>query len=299
MRRVLAAAALSVVFTGCAALTSSPDAGARLAPQASGCEGVWVVVDYGSLGGTSTQCATSFGTGIAALRSAGFNPSISEGFVEKINGKPSKPDSSKAYWSYWHATRNDDGSYGAWNYSNLGASGYQPTKGNAEGWRFQSLGDGKVPPGAKPPTDAATPTPKPTPTKSTSKPTPRPSATRTPTATRKPSATRKPFATTTPSATASATPTSSKTSASAKATAQARASTGSAPPAAATAKASSPAPQESSESTSVALAPVQNQAAPPTEPGSGTPVGLILTAGLVVVTGAGLGGWWWLRGRKP
>ena len=293
MRRVLAAAALSVVFTGCAALTSSPDAGARLAPQASGCEGVWVVVDYGSLGGTSTQCASSFGTGIAALRSGGFNPSISEGFVEKINGKPSKPDSSKAYWSYWHATRNDDGSYGAWNYSNLGASGYQPTKGNAEGWRFQSLGDGKVPPGAKPPTDAATPTPKPTPTKSTSKPTPRPSATRTPTATRKPSAT------TTPSATASATPTSSKTSASAKATAQAHASTGSAPPAAATAKASSPAPQESSESTSVALAPVQNQAAPPTEPGSGTPVGLILTAGLVVVTGAGLGGWWWLRGRKP
>ena len=158
MRRVLAAAALSVVFTGCAALTSSPDAGARLAPQASGCEGVWVVVDYGSLGGTSTQCASSFGTGIAALRSAGFNPSISESFVDKINGKPSKPDSSKAYWSYWHATRNDDGSYGAWNYSNLGASGYQPTKGNAEGWRFQSLGDGKVPPGAKPPTDAATPT---------------------------------------------------------------------------------------------------------------------------------------------
>ena len=33
--------------------------------------------------------------------------------------------------------------------------------------------------------------------------------------------------------------------------------------------------------------------------GSGTPGGLIATAGIVVVAGAGLGGWWWLKGRKP
>ena len=33
------------------------------------------------------------------------------GFVDKINGKPGKPDRNKAYWSYWHATRKADGSY--------------------------------------------------------------------------------------------------------------------------------------------------------------------------------------------
>lgn len=296
MSRVLVAAALSVLVTGGAAVTGTP-AAARPVPQAATCSGVWVVVDFGSLGGISTQCATSYGTGLAALRSAGFNPTISEGFVDKINGKPSKPDSSKTYWSYWHATRNDDGSYSGWSYSTLGANAYHPTKGNAEGWRFQSLDDGKVPPGAKPPADEPDPTP-----------TPKPTRTKTSTPTPKPSATKKPSTgtpkTTTPAGTASSTKGATTTSAKASATATskhtARAS-GTASTTAATTGPSDRTPGASTEASDVAGGTVQAQAAPASEPqqDSGTPAGLIATAGIVVVAGAGLGGWWWLKGRKP
>lgn len=264
------------------------------APQAAvaapTCAGVWVVVDYGSLGGIDTGCATSHGTGLAALRSAGFSPTVEDGFVLKIEGKPSSPNPKSAYWSYWQAKRQDDGSYSAWSYSNLGATASHPKQGNAEGWRFQDLSDGKVPPGAKPPkADAPTPTPSAT---KTGTPTAKPTATKQPTA--KPTASKKPTATATatkqPTATASSTKSASATPTPTPTTA---APTDSATPVV-TAEPATPSPVEEA-STEVAGEEITDTA-PPTD--SGSPLGAIVAGGLVVAGGVGAGGWWLLKGRK-
>jgi hypothetical protein len=253
--------------------------GVGAVPQAdaatSTCNGVWVVVDYGSLGGTSTKCATSYGTGTAALRSAGFDPTLDNGMIVKITGKPSSPDLNKAYWSYWHATLKSDGSYSGWSYSNLGGNSYHPTKGNAEGWRYQSLSDGKVPPGVAPP-KGEVPKPTPTPTKTTTKPTP----------TAKPSATTKP----TPSASTS-TPSGSATT-----TAATRNATPTVSP---TQEQATPTPTVSpTGSQSVEASELGQQAGSEPPAPSGSPVGALVAGGLVVAGAAGIGGWWWLRGRK-
>jgi hypothetical protein len=116
---------------------------------------VWVVVDYGALGGTSTACAGSYSTGMAALRS-GFTVTLDAGMVSKINGLPAVPNIQENYWSYWHATRQPDGSYSGWSYSSLGPSSYHPTTGEAEGWRYASVSGGNVPPGVLPPKQTAT-----------------------------------------------------------------------------------------------------------------------------------------------
>ena len=60
------------------------------------------------------------------------------------------------YWSYWHAKRNADGSYGAWGYSSKGAGSYVPAQGDAEGWAF---GNGAPPSGRPPVTPVATTAP--------------------------------------------------------------------------------------------------------------------------------------------
>jgi len=256
--------------------------GVGTVPQAeaatSTCNGVWVVVDFGSLGGTSTECAASHGTGTAALRSAGFNPTLDSGLIVKISGKPSSPDLNKAYWSYWHATRKSDGSYSGWSYSSLGGNSYHPTKGNAEGWRYQSLSDGKVPPAAAPPAgEAPKPTPKPTPT-----------ATNQPSPTAKPTATKKP----TPSASATTpTPSASATTTTTSATPTASPTPGEATPTP-TASPTTTASVEASE-----LGQQQATNGEPAAPG-GSPVGALVAGGLVVAGVAGIGGWWWLRGRK-
>lgn len=124
-------------------------------PQVASCSGVWVVVDYGSLGGTSTSCASSFSTGTAALRGAGFSPTLDNGMIAKINGIPATVNVQDHYWSYWHATLQPDGSYSSWSYSGLGANAYHPTAGNADGWRYQAVSDGYVAPGVAPPKRAA------------------------------------------------------------------------------------------------------------------------------------------------
>ncbi|MFT4108151.1 hypothetical protein [Propionicimonas sp.] len=282
MRKFLVAAALTATLAvGAAAAT--PTVAAPM-PQASTCTGVWVVVDYGSLGGTSTKCATSYGTGLAALKSAGFGVTIDDGFVYKINGKPSKPDINQAYWSYWHATKKSDGSYSDWSYSNLGASSYHPTSGNAEGWRYQPLSDGKVPPAIAPPaTDTSTPTPTPSPTKTkTSKPTASATATRKPTATA--------TATRTATTSASASPTVSAT-------------TGSATPRASDPASATPDATTVGTATSGAaaseVAQQETSATPPAGEDTGSPVGAIVAGGAVVVAAAGLGGWWLIRRRQP
>jgi hypothetical protein len=249
-------------------------------PQASAatssCDGVWVVVDYGSLGGTSTKCAGSHATGKAALTSAGFDPTLDNGMITKISGKPSNPDTNKDYWSYWTATLKSDGSYSGWSYSNLGATSSHPAKGNAEGWRYQPLSAGKVAPGAAPPKGEATPEPTPTPTKTTK-----------PTATAKPTATRKP--------TASASTSSSTRTPSATATPARSATPTSTPPASISPTVATPTTSPSDDATELG----QQQASNSQPPGQGgTPVGALVAAGLVVTGSAGVGGWWLLKGRR-
>ncbi len=272
MRRLLLAAALTATLAAGAAASTTQ---ATPLPQAATCSGVWVVVDYGSLGGTSTKCATSYGTGTKALRNAGFSVTLDDGFVLKINGKPGNPDPNTAYWSYWHSSPKDDGSWGAWSYSSLGADAYHPTTGDAEGWRYQKLSDGKVPPGVKPPVaTTSTPTPTPKPTKTTTKPSAKPKRTATKTA----SATK--TATATKSATAGKT---------AKASAEASA-TPSATPATTAAT-----PLGAGEVTAAA----EQVDAAPQDTGSGSPIGLVAAGVVIVLAGGGLGGWWLWKGRKP
>lgn len=230
----------------------------------SACNGVWVVVDYGSLGGgVKTSCATSFSTGTAALRSAGFAPTLDNGFITKIDAKPTAPNIQKSYWSYWQATRTSDGSYSGWAYSNAGSNAYHPTKGNAEGWHYVNLSDAASGPGVTPPKNPAVATA-----------TPKPSAS-------KPRAT----ASTSSNATASAT-----SSASAKPTA--------------TKSAPSPSVTPSAEASASAVPTPAVVAAPEATTDSGTgepssPLPLIITGVVVVAGGAGAGAWWLWRGRKP
>lgn len=296
MRRIAAALILGLVAL--VGLSGVPTA-AQALPMAATCKGVWVVVDYGELGGTSTKCAADYGTGVKALKSAGFDPTIDGGFVYKIKGKPSKPDTATSYWSYWQAERKDDGSFGSWEYSSKGAGSSKPRQGNAEGWRYQDLADGKVAPGVKPPKAEPEPkpepskTPKPEPSKTakpepTKKPTPEPSKTAKP----KPSSSAKPSATANPSQSATPTP-----SAAPSASDEPEPSPTTEP------EPTSPTSQEPSETAPTEDAstsePTEDpaEAADDPEPAPGSPLPAIL-AGLVVVAGGGGAGlWWWLKGR--
>ncbi|MGV8849880.1 MAG: hypothetical protein ACOH16_10045 [Propionibacteriaceae bacterium] len=181
VRRMLLALLTSLAAVGL--WLNAPPALALPAPQAASCAGVWVVVDYGSLGGTSTGCATSFSTGTAALRGAGFGPTLDNGMVTKINGIPATVNVQDHYWSYWHATLQADGSYSSWTYSGLGSNAYHPTAGNADGWRYQALSDGYVAPGVAPPKRVAAAPATTAPAPTTAKPaTTKPVATAPPTA---------------------------------------------------------------------------------------------------------------------
>jgi hypothetical protein len=154
--------ALLTLLTAVAAVgmwLTAPAAQALPAPQAASCAGVWVVVDYGSLGGTATGCSTSFSTGTAALRGAGFSPTLDNGMITKINGVPVTVNMQDHYWSYWHATLQADGSYSSWSYSGLGANAYHPTAGSADGWTYQALSAGYVAPRIAPPRSVATTAP--------------------------------------------------------------------------------------------------------------------------------------------
>lgn len=270
MRRLSLAVALAIPLLAGAAATTTTQA--TTLPQAASCSGVWVVVDFGSLGGTSTKCATSYGTGTKALRSAGFAVTVEDGFVLSVGGKPGNPDPNTAYWSYWHATP-DSGGWSSWSYSNLGADSYHPKKGDAEGWRYQKLSDGKVSPGVKPP--AAAPQPSPTPSKTSTKPSAKPTktASKTPSASAsKSTATKTATAKTTGSASAQPSPTPSATPASAESTPLG-------------ANQATPVPQQ------------VDQPAP--DPAAGSPVGLIVAGVAIVLAGGGLGVWWLRKGRRP
>jgi len=129
-------------------------------------EQVTVVVQYLG-GGQVTGCSNGDpGTGVDALRSAGFSFQYSPrepGFVCTIDSNPGDGKCMKPkYWSYWHASKPG----AAWTYSSEGAGTYNPTPGSVEGWRF----DCGAAPGAA--SRCTTSSPKPSP-----KPSPRPAPT--------------------------------------------------------------------------------------------------------------------------
>lgn len=142
------------------------------AAACSGTEGVTVVVDFG--GTEQVGCAKGDPTsGTDALTKAGFGWTFhprEPGFICTIGGSPADQQCMKPnYWSYWHK------SGGGWQYSNVGATQYDPAPGSTEGWSFGSQGiapngstsNGIVEsqPTVKPtPTPAPTRTPKPSPT---------------------------------------------------------------------------------------------------------------------------------------
>lgn len=102
---------------------------------------VWVVVERDT-GLQQGGCATQFGDGLEALKSAGFTPSGTQ-FVAAINGYPTST-SGDGWWSYWHASQPKITTQldFDWTFSQLGATNYHPQPGTIEAWRFQpSLND--------------------------------------------------------------------------------------------------------------------------------------------------------------
>ncbi|MBT8223941.1 MAG: hypothetical protein KJO75_00360 [Dactylosporangium sp.] len=114
------------------------------AAACSGTTGVTVIVDFTAFGGDiQTACAPGDpATGLAALQGAGFTVAGTArwglAFVCRLDGLPTaaaqaciNTPPTTAYWSYWHAP-----SGGAWTYSTLGVTGYDPAPGAVEGWAF-------------------------------------------------------------------------------------------------------------------------------------------------------------------
>lgn len=265
MRRLLAAAltAVALAFAGPAPATAVP-----VAPQAAAtCSGVWVVVE------STVRCATSHDTGTTALRSAGFSIESTGGLICRINGSPATCEASySGYWSYWHAKRQADGTYGAWQYSTKGAGQYRPAQGDAEGWAY---GDGKRPPAGRIPVSApVAPAPAPPPA---------PAPTTAP-----------PRTTTAPKPTSGAT---TRAPGGAAAAGAAGSAAPAADPSPAGVEASSPTPIADSPAASATAAPTTPEASP-AEPTASTPgqaqagvsgpAALAFTAGLVALGAVGI-----------
>lgn len=152
--RALPAAAVVAVSIGFG--TATP-AAADAAGDCLANGNVWVIVQ--SPNGTRAGCATSFGDGEAALRSAGHSLTHnSTGLICRINGYPADcPESPMPFWTYFHAPAG-----GSWTFSNHGAAFRTPGAGTVEGWRY---GDGGPPSSAPPAKTTPQPTttaPKPT-----------------------------------------------------------------------------------------------------------------------------------------
>jgi hypothetical protein len=150
-RRVGAALAAAALIGVAAA---GPAAAAPTQDPAS-CAGVWVVVE-----GQGAGCASGYSTGQEALASAGFaTQDSSPGLLCRIDEQPQTCSvTPSGYWSYWQATRDASGGFGAWTYSQLGYTNSHPQAGNAEGWVF---GDGSQPPAPLPATGTAATSPHP------------------------------------------------------------------------------------------------------------------------------------------
>ncbi len=143
LRRLLAVLAVTLLSV----LSTGPTAARAAVPA---CTGVWVVVqsDETKPDSARVSCATAFGTGTAALASAGFTAELKGGMLTRINGLPKDADFSSNgnyYWSYWKTTVAADGSLGAWEYYTVSPDASTPTKGSAEGWLLTNRQDAKGP----------------------------------------------------------------------------------------------------------------------------------------------------------
>lgn len=152
-------------------------------------------------------CATKFGTGAEALKSAGFTAD-SDSFIKVINGYRADYAADGFWWSYYHRHR-DDGAWGDWEFSQLGVGSYQPKAGSIEAWVITPADPSAPlqlprwepkPPASPSPTPTPTVTPAPTPTVT-------PTVTPTPTPTVTPTVTPTPTPTVTPTPTPTVTPT--------------------------------------------------------------------------------------------
>jgi hypothetical protein len=158
-RRLLIAAAFAV-----AAAVAGPGVTPDPAAAAGACDGVWVIVEPGPLGGSATQrCAKGRpSTGLAALEAAGhrytFVPRV-PGLVCTIDARPDPCNGAPedAYWSYWHAAEGAT----SWTYSSKGAGNRTPPPGSAEAWRFGSGQAPSTPPPAPEPEPDPAPEPEP------------------------------------------------------------------------------------------------------------------------------------------
>ena len=264
--RWLRASAAAVLLTALAVLLPLPAPTA----QAASCSGVWEVVE------TTVRCTTSYASGLDALRGAGFSiQTLGSGFVCQIDGAPSTCTMNTPYWSYWHATRNADGSWGAWQYATRGASQYVPPAGSADGWSF---GNG-TPPAGRPPASATTTTT----TKATSTTTTTTKAVTTTTTTSAASSTSR-AATSTSAAQATGAPTDTPVGTSA------------APALVTPSVTSGTATETASRSESAGPTPGVATATPAAAGGS--PAGALAAAGVVVLGGAGLGALTWRARRR-
>ena len=285
---------LATLLIGLVAAAGTLVAPGAVAPAAAAgsCDGVWVVV-----GGQGTGCATSHSTGKVALQSAGFSVrDKSPGFLCQINGHPSTCTvTNDAHWSYWQASRNADGSWGPWRYSNLGYTSTSPKKGDAEGWAFGAGLDGPRPPA--PPAAPPSQPPAPAPTTKAPEPTapaPAPS-TRAPAPTTRAAQPQQPRATssTTAAKAPAPAPTPGAPAGSSSPAAPAQVAENDVTPT--PLPAGAPTPEGATAAPTAEPAPAAS--ATPVGGGTGgTPVGLIATAGFVTVGGGALG-WYLLRRR--
>ena len=145
-------------------LSKCPKSPPALPKSTTSCTGVWVVIDRGN-GQDTVRCATSYGTGMAALKSAGvttrtvttnFGP-----FLCQIQSFPSTCSStSNTYWGYWYANPKVDGTWDDWTEYGTGAAASKPVKGAAEGWLYGPWLNGAKPDLSLPPRGyAAAPVP--------------------------------------------------------------------------------------------------------------------------------------------
>ncbi|MDO5535441.1 MAG: hypothetical protein Q4F65_12425 [Propionibacteriaceae bacterium] len=300
-RIAAALAALLLTLAGVATpAVAAPAGAAPAAAPAQGeatCAGVWVVVN------TTTRCATSYSNGLEALRSAGFSVETDRGLICRIDGHPATCEATTSgYWSYWQAKGTDQGGHTAWAYAKRGAQDSRPKAGDAEGWRW---GDGSVPPATPPAAPRATPTPEPTATPAPTK-APEKAPTKAPAKEPTKAPATQPKEPTKAPEKAPAQPTRAPEKSDSKPQPTKAPAEASATPAPTPAETASPDPAETPASETpepTAAAPTPEETPPPTaqaipqEP-SGPPVGVLATAGILVVGGSALAGWSWYR-RRP
>lgn len=132
--------ALAVGLTATLAFIGLLTVPAHSAPATtpSTCAGVWVVVQSDQKDPASKiGCATTYGTGLDALQSAGFASTVDKGMLMTVDTLPADPNYSTNggyYWSYWSAPVNADGTLGAWAFYPVGPATSSPAKGVAEGY---------------------------------------------------------------------------------------------------------------------------------------------------------------------